>query len=98
MFYNTLGNPAFGSNTNTGAFSNLSSYYWTTDTLYWPLNVGIAWYFNFLDGESRYMTTSNELGAWVVHDGDVGAVVPVPAAIWLFGSGLLGLIGITRRK
>jgi len=25
-------------------------------------------------------------------------VVPVPAAIWLFGSGLLGLIGIARRK
>ena len=27
-----------------------------------------------------------------------GAVVPVPAAVWLFGSGLLGLIGIARRK
>ena len=26
------------------------------------------------------------------------AVVPVPAAVWLFGSGLLGLIGIARRK
>ena len=26
------------------------------------------------------------------------AVVPVPAAIWLFGSGLLGLVGIARRK
>lgn len=25
-------------------------------------------------------------------------VVPVPAAIWLFGSGLVGLIGISRRK
>ena len=24
--------------------------------------------------------------------------VPVPAAFWLFGSGLLGLIGIARRK
>lgn len=32
--------------------------------------------------------------------GIIGAsVVPVPAAIWLFGSGLLGLIGmISRRK
>jgi hypothetical protein len=26
------------------------------------------------------------------------AVLPVPAAIWLFGSGVLGLIGISRRK
>jgi len=25
-------------------------------------------------------------------------IVPVPAAVWLFGSGLLGLIGISRRK
>ena len=27
-----------------------------------------------------------------------GEVVPVPAAVWLFGSGLIGLIGIARRK
>jgi len=26
------------------------------------------------------------------------SVVPIPAAVWLFGSGLLGLIGIARRK
>jgi len=25
-------------------------------------------------------------------------VVPVPAAVWLFGSGLLGLVGVARRK
>ena len=24
--------------------------------------------------------------------------VPVPAAIWLFGSGLLGLVGVARRR
>jgi hypothetical protein len=28
----------------------------------------------------------------------VAAAVPVPAAVWLFGSGLLGLVGIARRK
>lgn len=26
------------------------------------------------------------------------APVPIPAAVWLFGSGLLGLVGIARRK
>jgi hypothetical protein len=26
------------------------------------------------------------------------AIVPVPAAIWLFGSGLLGLVAISRRR
>ena len=25
-------------------------------------------------------------------------VVPVPAAVWLFGSGLIGLVGVARRK
>ena len=25
-------------------------------------------------------------------------VVPIPAALWLFGSGLLGLLGVARRK
>ena len=29
---------------------------------------------------------------------DFGATVPVPAAVWLFGSGLLGLVGVARRK
>jgi len=35
---------------------------------------------------------------WAVHAGNVGAVVPVPVAVWLFGSGLLGLLGLARRK
>lgn len=26
------------------------------------------------------------------------SVVPVPAAVWLFGTGLLGLVGVARRK
>ena len=26
------------------------------------------------------------------------SVIPVPAAVWLFGSGLLGLVGVARRK
>ena len=31
-------------------------------------------------------------------DFDNTAVVPIPATVWLFGSGLLGLVGIARRK
>jgi hypothetical protein len=27
-----------------------------------------------------------------------GAPVPLPAAVWLFGSGLLGLVGVSRRR
>ena len=35
---------------------------------------------------------SSTAGNWEVSN------VPVPAAVWLFGSGLLGLVGIARRK
>jgi hypothetical protein len=27
-----------------------------------------------------------------------GAAVPIPAAVWLFGSGLLGLAAVARRR
>ena len=30
--------------------------------------------------------------------GPPAGVIPVPAAVWLFGSGLLGLVGIARRR
>ena len=33
-------------------------------------------------------------GSWLVKD----TVVPIPAAVWLFGTGLLGLIAVARRK
>mgnify|MGYP003574401667 CR=1 FL=1 len=29
---------------------------------------------------------------------NIDAAVPVPAAVWLFGSGLLGLVGVARRR
>ena len=36
--------------------------------------------------------------AYALHlEGTISAV-PVPAAVWLFGSGLLGLVGVARRK
>ena len=40
---------------------------------------------------------STQVGAALVRPSEVSAV-PVPAAVWLFGSGLIGLAGIARRK
>ena len=49
------------------------------------------------DGGSSWFS-SNQYGFdYASLNGTVSAV-PVPAAIWLFGSGLLGLAGISRRK
>ncbi len=39
----------------------------------------------------------NLISGFVDSSGSASAV-PVPAAVWLFGSGLLGLVGIARRK
>jgi len=39
-----------------------------------------------------------EIGHWELNGIATPATVPLPAAAWLFGSGLLGLIAITRNK
>ena len=85
---------------NTGPFSNIQSsgLYWT-DTIYFNQ----VWIFTFYDGQQN-TTGPNGPGskfAWAVHDGDVGVAissVPVPAAAWLMGSGLIGLFGLAKRK
>ena len=38
-----------------------------------------------------------DAGHWVRLEAET-SIVPIPAAVWLFGSGLIGLIGIARRK
>lgn len=55
-----------------------------------------AWWYAFLLGNQGAGFEVN-VYTWAVHAGNVGAV-PVPAAVWLFGSGLIGLIGVARKK
>mgnify|MGYP001821111762 FL=1 len=54
-------------------------------------NVGDAW--GTFTGNPYYEV-------WNISLTRVGnaTVIPVPAAVWLFGSGLLGLVGVARRK
>jgi len=75
-----------------GITASISSYYWS-GTVYLGPPSGV-WDFAFGDGSQTIRAPNNVEFAWAVRTGDV----PVPAAIWLFGSGLLGLIGIARRK
>lgn len=84
---------------NQQLFSNIQSDYYWSGTEYTP-DTSKAWRFSFADGDQDAQLKSSIVfkhHAWAVHDGDIGAV-PVPAAAWLFASGLLGLIGFTRRK
>ena len=54
-----------------------------------------------LDGAFHVNGAGFTTVAYTVHlEGSVAAAsaVPVPAAVWLFGSGLLGLVGVARRR
>ena len=50
---------------------------------------------SLVNGESA-LIQKKAIGSSV--DVSTTAVVPVPAAVWLFGSGLLGLVGVARRR
>ena len=100
LFYNVLGGTAgfdiaASQNENYYLFTNISMDYgnWSSTQAY---DTG-AWSFTFRSGNQRSFNTAVSNYSWAVHEGDVGAV-PVPTAVWLFGSGLIGLVGFARRK
>jgi len=98
MFYNVLGNTA-GSLSNTGPFSNVESGLYWSATAYAPATTN-SWIFDINNGNQVYGdAVTNSFYAWAVQSGNVAlSSVPVPAAMWLFGSGLIGLIGIAKRQ
>ena len=78
-------------------FSNvLVGRYWSgTEVAHLP---DYAWWYGFrTGGPGNNPKEGNHYHAWAVRNGDVSAV-PLPAALWLFGSGLLGLAAVTRRR
>ena len=99
LFYNVLGGSAYSSittthNANYGLFSNVQSdFYWTAT----ELNTDVAWVFGMNYGNQGTDLKTYNKSVWAVQSGDVSAV-PVPAAVWLFGSGLIGLVGFARRN
>lgn len=107
LYYDELGNlasvdtaggwpqPGWGL-VNTGPFTNLQSNLYWSGTEDAPIT-NYAWLFGFGDGAQGAGYKSSNFYALAVRPGQVAAM-PVPAAVWLFGSGLLGLIGMARRK
>ena len=102
LFYTELSGTSGNSILDSGdsdlsLFSNIqvaTSTYWTgTDNT----NTSRAWNFSFADGAQSHNFKVNTGFVWAMRVGDVAAV-PIPAAVWLFGSGLLGLVGMARRK
>ena len=69
--------------------------YWSR-TEFAPDPSAQAWDFWFVNGTQGTGLKGSHFFAWAVRSGDVG-VVPVPAAMWLFGSAL-GILGWIKRK
>lgn len=88
-----------GANIQGGLFSNVQSHLYWSGTEFASRPDDVAWFFNFFitGGQNAGVKLRGDIFAWAVHSGDVSAI-PVPAAVWLFGSGLLGLLGLARRK
>ncbi len=101
LFYNQLGGVAGQSiatthNANYNLFTNVqSTAYWSSTEF--ASDAYYAWYFLTDSGNQNAYVKGIQLYAWAIHSGDVAAV-PVPAAIWLFGSGLIGLLSFNHRK
>ena len=80
----------------TVSFLNLQNDdYWLGDD--YALDAESAWAFSADIGFQDDDDYEESQFSWAVRDGDVSAV-PVPAAGWLFGSALVGLAGVKRRK
>jgi hypothetical protein len=79
----------------TGFFSGGGS---TTQTFDPTVDVWTTAAFTGFEDLSSLTIAAATIGANLAMDNIVVTAVPVPAAIWLFGSGLLGLIGIARIK
>lgn len=60
-----------------------------------------CWRFDYYSDFSNQEVFEVRFGSYDAYnfiDSITYTVVPVPAAVWLFGSGLLGLVGLARRK
>jgi len=87
---------------NVGLVHNLqNSVYWSgSEYKYAPspdINLDLASVFFTDVGIQVVNLKGHQYYAWAVRSGDVAAV-PVPAAFWHFGSGLIGLLSFTRKK
>ncbi len=99
LFYNELGGTAGQSILASGdldlaLFTNIQTggagYWSATEVVLVLPGERIAWGFSFDVGHQGLNDTRlNDMFAWAVRSG----AVPIPAAVWLFGSGLIGLLG-----
>lgn len=100
LYYSELGGVGYpttlasSGDPDLALFSNIQNdWYWTstpTSTKY------VVFEFNYGGSSKAFPDGTQPAFAWAVRTGDV-AVVPIPATIWLFVSGLVVLLGFIRK-
>ncbi len=111
LFYEELGNigylspegeeltPGWGL-ANIGPFVNLATElfdYWSGVEMSSSSYPNTAWFFHFNDGNQVWTLKDREFYAIAVRDGDI-VPIPLPASAWIFVSGLLAIVSLTRKK
>ncbi len=96
--YNLVALSSFGEFTDFFAPGDSVNFYWGEDTDF--INPGASVQDAFFFAPALFASSGVVFGTSSSGVNSAIAVnpVPVPAAIWLFGSGLLGLAGIARRR
>lgn len=97
----------FGGNYNSGADfllppdgANPLEILWVVDAGGGDYDIAFRWGHDITSAEDPSLGFTAFTAQWVI-EGTIhtqSSVVPVPAAVWLFGSGLLGLVGVARRR
>jgi hypothetical protein len=70
------------------------------DTSGWDGNftsIGMSFVADGSQSTLKFLGTNSGWNGYYIDNVNV-SVVPIPAAMWLFGSGLIGLVGLARRK
>ena len=109
LFYNELGGVVDIAN-NSSVFDEtifdglLHNNYWSSTAAgagcFLDNPNSCAWDFDFKNGVTEDYPVGFPFHALAVHEGDIGMLdaVPIPPAVWLFCSGLIGLVIVARSK
>jgi hypothetical protein len=91
-----LSSLVYGADTpKTGQHNNFNSIFGVVSAANANIAYGVAGDFWYYNGTQAHTLAA---GKWLLSGNELSYVVPVPAAVWMFGTGLMAMFGLNRRK